>query len=251
MKRCLILILLTFGLFQSCKSGYNYRSTTKPFYTPGQAGIVAVDSSIIAEISPYKIRLDSAMDEVLAISAEPLEKGQPESKLGNFVADLCLLEVNERNAKQSGEQADFCVLNNGGLRSSLPSGSITLGNVFELMPFENELVVLELNGSSTAKLLLYISQKGGVPVSNLKMKILEKLPTDIYINGNSFDSTKTYRVVTSDYLATGGDAMNMFTESIKSEATGLKVRDAIVEYLRLKKSKGETIKVETDGRISK
>ncbi|MBL0342072.1 MAG: 5'-nucleotidase C-terminal domain-containing protein [Bacteroidetes bacterium] len=251
MRRNWILFILAIELLISCKLPYSYQPQPYQFYKPGEDQVSIEDTTLIPYIYPYKVHLDSVMSEVLAYSAEPLEKGQPESKLGNFVADLCFQSINAGLLQSAGNISDFCVLNNGGLRSSLPSGNIILKNVYELMPFENELVVLEMSGSTVAKLLQFIANKGGVPVSNIKMKISDKKAVDVFINGIAFDSNSKYRVVTSDYLAAGGDGMNMFEESLRIEKTGLKVRDAVIKYLKLKNSAGEIIKVETDGRISK
>lgn len=191
------------------------------------------------------------MREVLAVSSEKMEKGQPESALGNFVSDLCLEVININPGLFKLNPADFCVLNNGGLRSSLPAGNILLKNAFELMPFENELVIVTLKGGSMQNLFSYISERGGVPVSNLRMKITGNGYTDVTINNLPFQNDSTYRVLTSDYLANGGDAMNMFADSLRVETTGLKVRDAIIRYLRDQKNAGQVINPKTDGRISK
>ena len=67
----------------------------------------------------------------------PSEWSSPESLLGNFVTDLCL--------RQYSNIADICVMNNGGLRSNLTKGEITRGDIYTLMPFENELVILEFS----------------------------------------------------------------------------------------------------------
>ena len=78
------------------------------------------------------------MNEVLTYSKINLTKKGSESLLGNFVTDLCL--------EQFSDQADICIMNNGGLRFPLPKGEVTIGDIYKLMPFENKLVVLELNG---------------------------------------------------------------------------------------------------------
>ena len=185
--------------------------------------------------------------DVLTFSVASMEKAQPESTLGNFVADACLAMAVKNYKVTDSKEIDFCVLNNGGLRSSLPQGNITRKNVFELMPFENELVVLTLKGSTVTGLLNYISEKGGVPVSNLKMKINNGTFTDVMINENKFDPANNYKVLTSDYLAYGGDAMSVFSEKDSLEFVNLKVRDAIIYFMELQ----DTLKPKLDGRISK
>ncbi len=191
------------------------------------------------------------MNDTLAFASVSLEKGQPESALGNFVADACY-RVTLNHIDSIGITApDFCVLNNGGLRSSLPAGLITRKNVFELMPFENELVIVTLPGTAVFELLEYISDKGGVPVSNLKMMLFPEHLEEAVIGNTFFDSSKTYRVLTSDYLAYGGDAMTVFSKNTSLDFTGTKVRDAITEYLQQLYTNNITLDPVIDGRLSK
>jgi 2',3'-cyclic-nucleotide 2'-phosphodiesterase (5'-nucleotidase family) len=117
------------------------------------------------------------------------------------------------------------------------------------MPFENELVVLYLPGASITKLAQFIVQKGGQPVSNLLLEAKGDSITTLLINNQPIEPTKTYRVLTSDYLANGGDGILAFKDAIKKENTNIKVRDAIIEYMRNEQSAGRTLNPMLDGRI--
>jgi len=141
------------------------------------------------------------------------------------------------------------LLNNGGLRASLPHGEITRGKIFELMPFENEMIVLELDGETTLELVNFIAEKGGMPVAGLTLVIENNKPQNITINGKPFDKNKTYKVVTSDYLANGGDKLSMLNKRLNDKLTGIKIRDAIIEYFIEQNKKGVTITSSLDGRI--
>lgn len=207
------------------------------------------DSMVTSFIEPYSTKLKADMEIVLASSAQAMEKGLPESRLGNFVADVCLLIGNQHYPAADGKPADFCVLNNGGLRRSLPKGPVTKGDVFELMPFENELVVLTVPGTTVKKIFNFIASKGGAPISGARMRIRNGQAEDVFIQGKVLDTTKNYKLITSDYLANGGDQHGFLAESIKSESTGLKVRDAILQYLYIQGKTEETVVQETDGRI--
>ena len=200
------------------------------------------DSLITSIIAPYKVGIDSVMNEILCISEIEMIKGKPESLLGNFVTDLCL--------EQYSDLADICIMNNGGLRSSLPKGEITRGDIYKLMPFDNELVILELDIISFKGLLEYITSRGGEPFSgmivvmshdNKLINYLEPNPKSVdFINGGKI------RVLTSDYLANGGDKMWFFKnkEQIKM---GTMLRDVIIDYCKSKK----VISSELDSRIVK
>lgn len=250
MKRNLTAYLLIAVLFLSCHAPYTGTVSHAAFYEPGTSDVMNADSEMIRQITPYQEKLNKTMKQVLVHSETSMEKGKPESKLGNFVADACMEIASKKYNTESSTGIDFCILNNGGLRSSLPAGDVTMNNVFELMPFENELVVLTLNGNSVSKILKYIAVAGGVPVSNLRMKIDSTSFSDVLIGGKLFDVNRTYKVVTSDYLLNGGDAMSMLSEKIAVDYLNLKVRDAIIEYMTDRKNKNDSINAVTDGRIS-
>lgn len=224
------------------------------------------DSLITSIINPYKVRIDSVMNEVLCFSSIEMTKGKPESLLGNFVTDLCL--------EMYDSIADICIMNNGGLRSILPYGDITRGDIYKLMPFDNELVVLELNAEEIYQLSEYIISRGGEPFSGLNIdyfmdsmsiKLLHHRYNEEVIHLNQFDSVSmsllmcsneyrqmsrslldsyVIRVLTSDYLANGGDKMSFFNNKNQVQV-GLKVRDAIINYCKKKK----VITSKIDGRL--
>ena len=201
------------------------------------------------EILPYKESMSAEMNTVLAVSEESMEKGTPESKLGNFFSDALLEMAKSKYMVEDGHPVDFAFFNNGGIRSALPKGSITKGNVFELMPFENELVILSLTGSTAKKLFNYIVTKDGIPVSQLRLGIKGTEAINVSVNGQPFDSTKTYKALTSDYLANGGDQLFFLAEA-RHESLNLKMRDALIQYMQIKNKRGEKLTAQLDQRIA-
>ena len=144
-------------LLVACSPTYTLQS-----YNDEVIGIQAgVDSTILAIITPYQVKIEDQMNEVLTYTKNDLEKGKPQSTIGNFVTDLCLNYAD----------AHICVMNNGGLRTTISKGEITRGKLYELMPFENELVVLELNKDDYIGLLNYIGSRGGEPFSGITIAI--------------------------------------------------------------------------------
>jgi len=166
--------------------------------------------------NPYKVGLDSIMNEVLCYSPHFLEKKKPESRLNNWMADVCYKHSSINS------EVDFCLLNYGGIRSTLPKGSITTKDIFQLMPFENELVIIEIPRSSMSKVFDYLKISGGHPISNLEVVI-----KDEHIS-HSLAQKETIKIATSDYLANGGDKMFFFADSIAMVKTGLKIRDVLL-----------------------
>lgn len=212
---------------------------------------IVPDQAALDMIAPYKARLDSTMNVVLNYAERSLTKGQPESPLGNFMADLCYVVGNDHYEPADGIYAHMCILNNGGIRSTIPEGEITLGRVYELMPFENELVVLTISGEKTLEMFNYMNHANGVPMANATFRILTSGPDDIMIGGQPIDATQSYKVITSDYLANGGDKYDFFADPIAYEYTGIKVRDAIIEYLNYEFEQGRSINADYDGRVQK
>ena len=209
----------------------------------------SVDSVLEKEILPYREGMSGQMTEVIGTTDLALTKGQPEGLLGNLFSDICFNMANGIYYTSSYNKADFAFFNNGGIRAELPKGSITRGNIFELMPFENELVVISLTGNQAKKLFDFMASKDGVPVSHLRFKIKEKQPVDIQVNGLPFDSTKNYLAVTSDYLANGGDQYYFLTDA-KKEYLNLKIRDAMIQYFQEQSKAGHSITANLDQRIS-
>ncbi|MBA3901476.1 MAG: 5'-nucleotidase C-terminal domain-containing protein [Bacteroidetes bacterium] len=207
--------------------------------------LIAPDSSAMAMIMPFKSQIDLEMNDILIISEMALAKGQPESLLGNLVADLTL----KKGMDYYQAPIDFCLLNNGGLRTALPEGEITRGKVFELMPFENELVVLTLSGQKAEQLFNYVARSEGMPVAGIKMGIQDKKAVNVLINGKPFNPEKEYKVITSDYLANGGDKMAFFKDPLKSEILYVKLRDAIIEFFTEENIAGRNLTSKEDGRI--
>ncbi len=255
MKRRLHRLFFVFLAYCLLPTAYFSSCTSNHPIIRYEAKFIAVDSTykedslIRSEISPYKAKLDAVMNEVLAISEQVMMKGNPEGLLGNFTADAVLKKAKEY-CKDSCT-VDICLLNNGGLRNSLPKGNITLGNIFQLMPFENEMVFLTMNGGDVKELLDFIANKGGMPVAGMRMKIKNNMPSEVMIGDKPFDISKSYTIVTSDYLANSGDNMTFFTTATRKIVIGKKLRDAIIEYLLDETKQGNTIKVKKDGRIQK
>jgi 2',3'-cyclic-nucleotide 2'-phosphodiesterase (5'-nucleotidase family) len=228
MKKIYI-ILITF-LFYSCETTYHLNSFDSNVLNVKSV----IDSTVYYIIQPYQNEIEEQMNETLVYTKNDLTKGRPQSTIGNFVADLCLDYCD----------ANICVFNNGGLRTTIDKGNITRGKIFELMPFENELVILELNKTDFIELLNYISLRGGEPFSGLNIKIDKNNNIIEHSWPVNFNNNETVRVLTSDYLANGGDKMSFF-KGKKQHKIGLKLRDAIIDYCE----KNDTIDIRLDNRI--
>lgn len=207
------------------------------------------NNDIAKLIDPYRKAMENEMNEVLIESEAPLIKEQPESALGDLVADITWMKANEAYQKKYNSNVDLALLNNGGLRTNLPKGKITKGKVYELMPFENEIFVLTLSGAKTKELFDYVAKAHGMPMSKIKLGIKDTLATTILINGQALDIHRNYTVATSDYLASGGDKMKFFKDPVKVDTTHCKIRTALIEYMKQESAKGNKMNYKKDGRI--
>ncbi len=233
----------------ACRPAYNIQKTEQTTYIFSDTSNTIIDSSVYEIILPYKEKLTGEMNTILGESETSLERGNPESKLGNFVSMACMTESAKIYYPKDGRQADFAFFNNGGLRRPLPAGKITRGDVFELMPFENELVVLTIDGEHVEKIFNFIASKNGAPIDGARFQIKDSKAKNIIIQNIPLDTTKTYKVLTSDYLANGGDSYD-FLKDIPREYVNLKVRDALIQYISIQGKQGKKISVLLDGRIS-
>lgn len=235
------------SLLLSCSSGYKVVKANRAEYAINKT--IAADSAVIKTYLPYKQQLDSEMNQILGYSEVEMVKSNdlPETVLGNFFSDAVL-----QQALKYDPTIDFSMPSTkGGIRVDVPKGAIKLSNIFELMPFENELVAFTIKGTDVQELINFIAASNGQPVAGIRLKIVDKKPVDVFIQGKPFDPQRTYRVLTSDYVAGGGDNALGFKNPIEKKVLGLKVRDAIIGYVKEVQAAGKTINTKLDGRITK
>jgi len=185
-------------------------------------------NAIDSIVSPYRIELNKEMLEVIAYAPKDFERGKPNGSLNNWSTDAI---YNSQKEKIDNAKPSFCLLNWGGLRNSINQGEVTLGDIFKLMPFDNEIVIVELPMSSLTKIESYLKKRNGEPISGAR------------IMGGSFVFEKadrkkheTFLVVTSDYLMNGGDDMTFFEDKINVQYVGELMRDAMIRIAKEQKT---------------
>jgi len=240
----LIIILLLALTTISCKQ-YYYITNEASTYEMNQAFVE--DSAVLALVKPYKERLDVQMDQVIGECAQDLAKEKPECLLGNFMADAILKKCEEYSEKT----IDFSVVNYGGIRiPNLPAGPITVRRIYELMPFENTLVVVHINGETTQAFFEHIAKQGGWPISSgvqLKTDTLGNLHS-ASINGQAIDTNRDYTVALSDFLANGGDKCAFLIDKDRDDL-GVLFRDALIEYIEDLTKNQKMLNSQLEGRV--
>lgn len=178
--------------------------------------------------------MQSTMNRVVAKSDSTLTKYGPESPLGNFAADLVMNYYLKNKDKFHSEKGAglpvFCLLNFGGLRTPINRGEITVGNVFEFMPFDNTIVFLEVDRKSIDSMLVYMREQDGQPISNAKM-VLRGSQNELWIEGEKYGGESSVMIVTSNYLAGGGDNMRFLLNPLKRYDSGILLRDVYLQEI--------------------
>jgi 2',3'-cyclic-nucleotide 2'-phosphodiesterase (5'-nucleotidase family) len=237
-----LLLLLSFS---SCTYIY-YKGTKSDFY---KTELFSDKSTKIdSTVAPYRLKVEDEMNIIIGSLESVLKKEQPESNLGNWACDA----VKEQTESYTGKNVDFAVLNYGGLRiGSIAAGNISKGKIYELMPFDNSLLIVEMSGKDLPLLFKYMISKGGWPISS-DLKIIGDKDGNIKAvsikNLTRIDPEKIYRIATIDYLANGGDNCSFFIGKPQIE-TGVFLRDAIIENISKKHKTGLNINAVKDGRF--
>ena len=210
---------------------------------------LAVNQEIEDFIKPYRERINKDMDSVISYAPETYVKndGEYNTAIGNLMADLVFEQGNIVFNKRTGKNIDAVFLNHGGIRSIISKGNITTRTAFEVMPFENSIVVVALKGSQIDSMTQYLSKsKKAHPISGLKLKLDRNLAvTEALINNKPIEANKTYYVATNDYLYNGGDRMLFFKPNDSVYDLDYKIRNAMIDYFK----KVDTIKPVIDDRF--
>ena len=244
-KRIIILSVLCILLASCSHKTWTIKQSTSMKIPIDNTTELLADKNYELYLLPIKQKVDEKMNVVIGQAAETMKGHAPESLLSNFSADVYRQSATEF----LGEKVDIAVVNLGGLRTVVNAGNITVGKVFELMPFENELVVVWLKGDKLLELLQFFASVGGEGVSGTRMEIANGKAINISIDGKLLDTEKIYSIATNDYLAGGNDKMIQLSQNIKRVNTGIKVRDMLLSYIKSETKKGNKIQSKLDGRI--
>lgn len=236
--------VLLLGLFTSCNTVFlptkaehaNYRVT----------GTIPKDSAMVLLMMPYKDSVERGMNQVIGVADKTLDRKQPEGTLNNFVVDAMYVMAKEKY----GVPVDMAVVNFGGIRiNQLAAGPVTRGKIFEIMPFDNLLILQQLKGNVLQQFLDLTASYGGWPLAGVTMQIKDKKAVNVKIGGQPLDQNKTYTIANSDYIANGGDKAEML-KGIPQQSNGYLMRDAIFDYIKLLQSQGKNISANEDNRVS-
>jgi 2',3'-cyclic-nucleotide 2'-phosphodiesterase (5'-nucleotidase family) len=226
---------------------------------PANAGKSLVDDTIPEDpalrdlLKPYSAKVHE-LDVVIGKLAGELRKGGlGAGSLGNFVTDG-MRAVATSKLSQS---VDVAITNSGGLRkNSFAPGELRVVDIFELLPFENQLVTVELTGEQLLKAFQVIAagreaQSGGRLRYLMNQQRKPELVSVTLVGDRQIDPAATYRVVTVDYLLNvSGGNMAILAQGKNIKPLGITIRDALIEYVKAETAAGRVIKSNLDGRFS-
>lgn len=243
-----ILKLCFLFLIFSCKQDYNLNKI--------EGKRIDINDSIVANqaiedfIKPYREHVNADLDSVISYAPETYSKsdGELNTAIGNLMADATFSESNPIFNARTGKNIDFVVLNHGGIRAIISKGNISSRTAFEVMPFENSVVVTGIKGSQVLDMMTYLAEaKRAHPVSSQVELILDKDYEIISatISGEAVDENKIYYVATNDYLYNGGDRMTFFQPNEGLHVLDYKIRNVLIDYFKKK----DTLNPKQDGRF--
>lgn len=230
---------------------------TKPYYVSKIEGkkITITDKEpqnqqIDNFVKPYREHINKDLDSILAYCPVTLDKneGKWQTTIGNLMADVTIHRGNIVFEAREKKEIDLCILNNGGIRAILPKGNVTARTAYEIMPFENSLVVIALKGEQIFELVNYfIETQKPHPLAGITFTIAkDKTAKNILIQGKAVNKDSIYLVATNDYLSNGGDNMVFFLKGIQKYDLDYKLRNVLIDYF----IEVDTIPVLKDVRVS-
>lgn len=183
-----------------------------------------------------------------------------ETNLGDLVSDAIMWTVLKDEGSLSVDTANaVAIVNGGGIRASINSGSITKKDVNTVLPFGNTITVVYVTGAELLEALeasTYCTPTavGGFPqVAGIEFTVdttkaydsnAETYPASTYygpasinrvtinnVNGREFDENATYAVITNDFMAAGGDTYYAFASSENKFDTGIPLDEAVMAYI--------------------
>ena len=210
---------------------------------------VSPNTDIEAFIAPYKNRIESDLDSVLAYAVDTYSKndGKLNTAIGNLMADIVLTQGNKIFNKRTGHTIDVVILNHGGIRAEIPKGPVSARTAYNVMPFENEIVVAGLKGKKINEAIDYlVNRKRANPIAGLKIAVDNDYKLISATIGNKkIDPNTTYYFATSDYLYNRGDNMSFFQPNEGLYEIDYKIRNAMIDYFK----KTDTINPVIDDRF--
>jgi 2',3'-cyclic-nucleotide 2'-phosphodiesterase (5'-nucleotidase family) len=196
--------------------------------------IAQVNQEVKALVDAALEQAAGTMDQLVGEAARALQPQRSgEFALGNLVVDALLAAD-----LSDGSVPDIAMHNNGGIRAALPKGPITYGQLYAVLPFDNQVVALDLTGEQVLRILEHsvANRSPNMQVAGLAFRFdgtrsVGQRVLEATVGGQPLDPEAVYRLVTIDYLAAGGDGQDTFLEGENLTYSDTEVW-VVAEYIR-------------------
>jgi len=191
------------------------------------------DAEIDAMISARQAVVEQGMDDVIGSTATFLSRASVDAQnaMGNFTCETMIEATG----------ADFAFLNLGGVRAEIPLGSVTFRQVFNVMPFDNQIVSILVDGITLKNIIetrvagsrAGLLQAGAKITYSRSRKDFDRV-TRLEIGGEAWQADKIYKVATTDFLLQGNAGLSLLTSIPESQVIRheINLRDAMVDYFK-------------------
>lgn len=208
------------------------------------------DPYLLALLSPYADTVEMKLSEVIGTASDVFDDEKirmEETALGNLVADAMLWAT-------EGQGADFAIQNGGGIRADIPGGEISKKVIYEVLPFDNSVMTVEMTGAEVKAMFDYVATisrgNGAFPQVSEGVSFTVDFAAgevrDVLIKGRSIDENATYKVATNSFMAVGGDGYKMMVPGHKYDTSAFQ-REVVIDYIV---EIGGRLSPETDNRIT-
>ena len=234
-----LIIAIFFAL--SCSSSYKTEKIQYSNYRIQEN--TAENRSLTPIIKPYSDSVNKLMNVIIGYNEIKLEKKKEANTLGFFITDAYF----EMAKQKVDAKVDAAFMNSGGIRlPDLPAGALTQGKIFELMPFDNLMVLLKLKGSLLKQYLDTLAATESVVVSGITMQIVNKTVQQVMVGGKPLDVNADYTIVHSDYVVMNSNLL----KKLDRKTNGYLLRDAIIDYIEFINSQNKKVSVSNIDRVN-
>ena len=243
---CIILSITVWGYAQNgSTSKYQYQYQMICLDSTYDA---KVDKKLAKYVDKKRHQMEKQMQVVIAHTDAELESFAPESPLSNFLTDILLNESSKYTKDTTFDNLDISMLNFGGIRTSMPAGDVTVGDLYRITPFDNYLTFIVLKGSELKKSLGRFTDQFNAPYSGASITYKNNKPVEILVQGKPIDDNRLYKFVTLNFIADGGDHLLEGVQYEKIEYTTVTFRDFLIAELKAMTARGEKVEGKKDQR---
>jgi 2',3'-cyclic-nucleotide 2'-phosphodiesterase (5'-nucleotidase family) len=213
------------------------------------------DPAVDAVLAPYSAKVHELDAPIGKLVGELKKGGMGAGSLGNFVADA----LRARAEVKLGKPVLLAITNSGGLRKNeFAEGNLSSNDIYQLLPFENALVVLDLTGEQLRRFLnIVVTHRDAQSGARITYRTNEKKESEIVavkLGGGGavekeIDPQATYTIVTIDYLVKRGGDYSILQEAKNVRPLNLTMRDAVLDYVKAETAAGRAVKATLDGRF--